>query len=180
MELVAQTYANALFSLALDENNDEEILVQLNDIFSVIERDDSLIKLMINRNITKNEKKNIIISLFEGKVNKILLNFLKLLVDKSRINQLKEICKEYKKQYYFHYKIKEAKVYSSSELSDEKIEELKKSLEEKYNSKFIINTFVDENLIAGLKVVIGDLVIDGSISNKLNRMKESIIANTQK
>ena len=134
----------------------------------------------LNRNISKNEKKNIIINLFEDSVDGILLNFLKLLVDKSRINHLKEICKEYKKQYYFHYNIKEAKVYSSSKLSDEKIEELKKTLEEKYNNKFIINTYIDESLIAGLKVIVGDLVIDGSISNKLNRMKESIIANTQK
>ena len=49
-----------------------------------------------------------------------------------------------------------------------------KFLENKYNKKFIINTHIDENLIAGVKVVIGDLVIDGSVSNKLERLKSSI------
>lgn len=174
MELVAQTYANALLSLAIDDKNDERIMDQLNDIYGVIDKDNSLIKLMENRNISKNEKRDIIITLFDKKVEKTLLNFMKLLVDKSRINELKEICVEYRKQYYEHYGIKEAKVYSATKLSNETINELKVSLEEKYNKKFIVNTFIDENLIAGLKVVIGDLVIDGSISNKLDRLKDSI------
>lgn len=174
MELVAQTYANALLSLAVDEKKDEIIMEQLNDIYYVLDKDNSLIKLMNNKNISKNEKRDIIVNLFENKVEKTLLNFMKLLVDKSRINQLDEICVEYRKQYYSHYGIKEAEVYSATELSNERINELKLSLENKYNKKFIINTHIDENLIAGVKVVIGDLVIDGSVSNKLERLKSSI------
>ena len=87
MELVAQTYANALLSLAIDDKNDEKIMDQLNDIYGVIDKDNSLIKLMENRNISKNEKRDIIITLFDKKVEKTLLNFMKLLVDKSRINE---------------------------------------------------------------------------------------------
>lgn len=180
MESVAQTYASALFSLAIDENKDEKILNELEGIFLLVDKDNSLVNLMANRNISKQEKKEIIIRLFEGKVDLTLLNFLKLLVDKSRIRNIKDICKEFKLQYYSHYGIKEAKVYSATPLSDENIAELKTSLEKKYNSKFIINSYLDETLIAGLKVVIGDLVIDGSIANKLDRMKESIMINTQK
>lgn len=175
MESIALVYAKALFSLSLEENEDKRIFEELSEIYSIIEHDDSLIKLLDNKVISKDEKKKTLGLIFEDKLEKNLFNFLKLLIDKSRFNSLKKICLEYKKLYFEHYNIKEAKVYSATQLSDAKLNDLKTTLEQKYNCDFVMQTFIDKDLVAGLKVVIGDTVIDGTINNRLAKLKQNII-----
>lgn len=175
MESIALTYAKALFNLSLDENNSELMLAEVTDIYDITKENDSFIKLLDSRSISKQEKKDIVTNIFEGRINRSLYNFIRLLIDKSRIHSLSTICVEFKKVYLEHFKIKEAKIYSATALSAEKIEEIKSTLETKYNSKFIVENFIKEELIAGLKIVIGDLVIDGSVENKLSRLQSSIM-----
>lgn len=174
MESVALTYAKALFLLSLDDNKSEEILQQTKELSSIISSNRDFIRLFDSKVISKEDKKDIIVQIFNKDFDKSLINFMKLLVDKSRIQYLGKICQEYNKLYLEHNKIKEAKIYSASKLSDAKVEELKKALEEKYNSEFIVENFIDESLLAGIKIIIGDLVIDGSVNNRLEKMKASI------
>lgn len=174
MESVSLVYAKALFSLALEERVDKEIFEEINDLHKLIVHDKSFVKLMDSRTISKEEKKQIIDKIFKDKISVNLLNFLKLLIDKFRFNSLEKICLEYKNVYYEHYGIKEAKIYSAMALSKAKLAELKESLEKKYNCEIILEPFIDESLLAGLKVVIGDIVIDGSVSNRLVQLKRSI------
>jgi len=174
MESVALTYAKALFSLSLEENNSDVILKEIKEINTIILQNKELIKILESKSIDKENKKEILEKIFKGKINNDLLNFLKLLIDKSRFHNIIRICDEYKKMYLEYNGIKEAKVYSASKLTEKKLDEIKVSLENKYSSKFVVENFIDEKLVAGVKVVIGDLVLDGSISNKLDRMKSSI------
>lgn len=175
MESVALTYAKALFNLSLEEDNSELMLAEVNSVYDITKDNDSFIKLLDSRSISKEEKKTIVTNIFEDRVNRSLYNFIRLLIDKSRIHNLSRICVEYKKVYLDYYEIKEAKIYSATKLSTEKMAEFKASLERKYDSKFIVENFVKEELIAGIKIVIGDLVIDGSVDNKLAKLKESIM-----
>lgn len=174
MESVALTYAKALFSLSIEEGNSNEILDETKFIYDVITSNKELIKILDSKSIEKEDKKEIIVKIFGQEVNKVVLNFMKLLIDKSRIHNLDQICLEYRKAYLEYNNIKEAKIYSATKLSDLKMEELKLGLQQKYNSDFIVENIIDEKLVAGVKVVIGDLVLDGSVSNKLERMKSSI------
>lgn len=174
MESVALTYSKALFSLSMEEGISEEILNETKFVYDVITSNKELLKILDSKSIEKEDKKEIIVKIFGQEVNKNLLNFMKLLIDKSRIHNLDQICLEYRKIYLEYNNIKEAKIYSATKLSTEKMDELKEGLENKYDSKFIVENIIDEKLVAGVKVVIGDLVLDGSVSNKLARMKSSI------
>lgn len=175
MESVAQTYAKALFMLSIDEKTSEELFDEVKQLSLLIGSNEELIKILDSKSIDKEKKKEIIDNIFSGKIDKNLLNFLKLLIDKSRIHHLDQMCLEYKKIYLDYNKIKEAKVFSVTRLSQEKLNEIKEGLEMRYESKFIVENFIDEQLVAGIKVVINDLVLDGSVSNKLDRMKSSIV-----
>lgn len=174
MESVSLTYAQALLLLSLEDDNSKEVLDQTEEISKIIASNKDFIRMFDSKVITKENKKEIISNIFEKQFNHDLVNFMKLLVDKSRIQYLKRICDEYKKLYLEHYQIKEAKIYSANKLSQANIDEIKESLEKKYNSTFIVDTFIDKDLIAGVKIVIGDLVIDGTIKNKFKKMKASI------
>ena len=174
MEAVAITYAKALFSLSQEEKNSEAILEQMRDIQNIVLTNKELMKILDSKSVDKETRKELVDKIFRGKIELSLLNFIKLLIDKSRVHNLVQICDEYRKIYFEFNNIKEAKVYSASKLNDVKLNEIKEGLEKKYNSNFVVENLVDEKLVAGVKVVIGDLVLDGSVTNKLERMKSSI------
>ena len=70
--------------------------------------------------------------------------------------------------------IKNAKVSSAKKLSDTQEDQIKQKLKEKFNSDFILHTYVDETLIAGLKIQIGSQMIDSTIKSKLNSLKSKM------
>lgn len=175
MDTVSIAYANALFDLSLEEKNENAVLEQMDMINTAVTGNEELVKILASKNLSKDEKKDILVKVFADNVDKDVMNFLKLLVDKSRINHVKDIAKAYKNAYLEHFEIKEAIIYSTTLLDESKVEEIKDALEQKYNQKYIAINKIDESLVAGIKVVINDLVIDGSVKNKLDRMKATIL-----
>ncbi|WP_423363661.1 ATP synthase F1 subunit delta [Mycoplasma sp. P36-A1] len=175
MEAVSVAYANAMFDLALEDNKQDIVLEQMSSINEIISSNKDLVKILESKNLSKINKKEMIENIFSNILDKDVLNFLKLLVDKSRVRYIVDITKAYKNAYLKHYKIHEAIIYSTKELNQTQLEEIKDALENKYNQKYVAINRIDETLLAGIKVVINDLVIDGSIANKLDRMKTTIL-----
>jgi len=176
MEGISVAYANALFDLSLEEKDDKKVLTQLLGMKESLSENKEFLRILDSKNISKDDKKDMLVSIFSKSVDKNVLNFLKLLVDKSRIKYLIGIIDAYKSAYYNHYGIKELIIYSTHALSDKEIKELKQALEDKYQEKYEAVNLIDESLIAGIKVQINDLVLDGSVSNKLDRLKSTILS----
>lgn len=174
MDSASNAYAKALLMIGLENDKAQLYLQQTKSLSSIFTNDKKLQIFLSSVVISKDEKKALIEKVMKDYFDQDLLNFLKLLIDKSRINFLPEICHEYKNLYYEHYDIKEAIIYSSQPLKEEKISEIKKGLEDKYHQDFVVENVIDSSLIAGVKVVIGDTVIDGSVKNKFARLKANI------
>jgi len=175
MEGASANYAKALFDLSLEEGTQDKVLKEVNDINSVFEQNPDLMKVLASKNISKNDKKDLITNVFKKYVSKNVLNFLKLLVDKSRIKLITEICQAYKKAYYKHFNIKELEIYSTVELTKKEIDQIKDAAAQKFNQTLQPINNVDTSLIGGIKIKIDDLVLDGTIANKLDRLKETIL-----
>ena len=97
-KLVSERYAQALLELVSDNLSKEDILKELLDITESVKGSGDLNKVMTSPVISNDEKKNVISKLFENTTNKVILNFLKLLVDKNRFSMLESITKEYKNE----------------------------------------------------------------------------------
>ena len=97
-KLVSERYAQALLELVSDNLSKEDILKELLDITESVKGSGDLNKVMTSPVISDDEKKNVISKLFENTTNKVILNFLKLLVDKNRFSMLESITKEYKNE----------------------------------------------------------------------------------
>ena len=67
-----------------------------------------------------------------------------------------------------------AKITSAQALSDEQLQEIQTNLNQKFDSDFNLNVNVDPNLIGGLKIQIGSQMIDSSIKNQLQLLKEKM------
>ena len=106
----------------------------------------------------------------------MLINFMKLLIDKGHFKAMHEIVKEYIRNYNEVNHIQVVYVKSAAALKEEEAKRLKKTLEEKLNKTIDMRLSVDEELIAGIRVKINDTLIDNSALSRLERMHREIVS----
>ena len=105
----------------------------------------------------------------------IFVKFLSILVVKRRIFFLKKILISYLKLNLKNKGELNATLISSKKLSPEELKNLSEELSKTLNSNVSLNYSVDENLIGGLKIQIGSLMIDTSIRNSLKKYENSML-----
>ncbi len=107
-------------------------------------------------------------------VDKVMGNFLTLLVQKKRIVILPEIAEEFQVMVDSEKNISHGHVISAIELSAELQENVQATLEKLTGKKVKLTSSVDPSIIGGIIAKVGDLVLDGSIKTQLAGLKDSI------
>ncbi|OYO89387.1 ATP synthase F1 subunit delta, partial [Lachnotalea glycerini] len=160
-KLVAKTYGDALFELALEEDKVDVCVKETNGILQGLQENAELHKLMNHPKITKEEKNNVMEEIFKGRISEELTGFIHIIVTKDRYNEITYIFE------YFLDKVKEYKniglayVSAAVELNETQKKELMNRLLQitKYKQIDIVYS-VDTALIGGMVIRIGDRVID--------------------
>ena len=129
---------------------------------------------MVNETIKKEEKKGIIDNIFQENDNLILKNFLKILVEKDRISEIKLIYLDFKNLYFDFKGILNVLVVSVNPLSEEIKEKLKNKLSKKYNKEVILSEKTDKNIIGGLVLYANGKMIDLSVKKDLDSLKRQL------
>ena len=103
----------------------------------------------------------------------IVKNFLYLLLDKNRIGAVEAVLEYYGKLTDEASNIARAEIVTAKPLKAEALEKLEKTMEELISKKIQADVREDKDLIGGVVVKIGDLVLDGSVKAQLEGLKES-------
>lgn len=172
---ISQKYAQALTQTAIELGSADYFAQQLNEVCSVIETSQDLKLVMANTSISISKKQEIINEIFGGKIDQKLLNFLKILVEKNRFNDIASIQYAYEKNIEKISNIKTVEVTSPIELNFENKTNILFKLEHKFNCEIKPVWKVDETLIAGLIFKYDDCVIDTSIRTKLENLSKTIL-----
>ncbi|HAE15762.1 MAG TPA: hypothetical protein DCG51_04355 [Erysipelotrichaceae bacterium] len=175
MNELAERYAEAIFSLAREKNTVRELKEEAENLSQVLETSPELIGFFRAVKITSAEKKDLIQNVFGPVFDKDMVNFMKLLIDKGRIYSLKDILKAIVHKANDELGIQEALVYSARKLQDTDLERIRKALETKTGRTVVLKNRIDESLIAGIKVVVGNNVTDVTMKHKLEEMKASLL-----
>jgi F-type H+-transporting ATPase subunit delta len=174
--LIAKRYADALFTLTKEYNADVHIINnQLKEISDSLNQSEELSQLMNNPTLSNDEKKDVIISLLEGKVDVIILRFIKLLIEKNRFAAFNEISNAFEIKVNENDNIQKVYVTSAIEMREELKNKLKDKLAQKLNKNIDLIMEVNSNIIAGLVIKINDNVIDMSLNNRFEEMKKEMI-----
>lgn len=174
MDSLYSRYAGALLSIAIEENKIEVYRNKIKVWKNLIMENQDLIHLFSSYFISKEEKEQIIDQLFLDEEENIK-NFIKVIVQNKRANSILKIFDEFISECNEKLEISEGIVYSVEKLSKEELDALEKNLSIRLNSKVELVNLIDERLIGGLKVVVKDKIFDGSIKNKLEKLKESLM-----
>ncbi len=171
---LARPYARAAFEYA-DADNALKAWHQFLKNAALIIRDQALIKLIQNPEISKTQLFQIIVSVLgEKNTAQPMQNFLHLLVVYRRINIIPEILSEFSLLLAEKEKTIDVCVTSSYPLSGTLQAKLTKALEKRLQRGVFLKTKVDPSLIGGAVIRAGDFVIDGSIKSQLSRLQTEL------
>lgn len=173
--IIADRYADALVKLAKDGKlTFEKISTDLNLIKDILTQSKDLNEALINPIISLEAKKEIIDKVFSNEIDGLIINFLKVLVDKNRFDAFGEVLNSYNNALDDINNISRVDVVSAVKMTEESKTRLKNKLEEKMGLNVIFDLHVDPNIIAGLVIKIGDNVIDMSLKHKLEDLSKNI------
>ena len=128
MSQVASTYANALYSLAREENAEDQMLRQLDALQTAFSQEPAFIGLLSAPELPKQERCRILDDSFREKVHPYVLNFMKLLTEKGYMRHFSDCCKEFHDHYNRDHGILPVRVMSAVPMSSEQTEKLKAKL----------------------------------------------------
>lgn len=173
--VVAKRYSSSLMKLAKNDQELNGIYENLVLVYETIDNSPEMKTFISHPSISKAEKKEVLDEIFAKKISKDVLNFLYILLDRNRIFALGAIINSLKDAMDKKYNILVIRAISAIELSDEMKSKLKQKLETIYQKKVNLDAKVDESLIAGMVLKIGDKTIDGSVKTRLDSMKRALI-----
>ena len=168
---IANRYAKSLMETSVEQNKLDVVYNDLKDVKGTLDNKD--ISMLLKSPVIKSDKKlNIFKSIYSGKVDDLTMNFLKLIVNKGREAALPQMCDAFIQQYREKNNIASAKVITATKLTEEKLNTIKASLNLQATS-FEIEEEIDESLIGGFILVMGDKRYDASVKHKLNKLRKS-------
>ena len=169
-------YAKAVFELAQENNEIENLENEIKDLSNFYDTDSEFVNFIMNPTQSIENQLNVIKKISEiMKFSKTLKNFLSLLVIKRRIFFFKKIMKSFLNLTAIKRGELSAKLISSKNLSNEELKEISSELSKVINSEINFDYKMDQSLIGGFKMQIGSLMIDTSIKNKLKKYEQLML-----
>lgn len=173
-EYLDKRYALALYQVAEEKGKVEEYLQDLREVVNLIENNQEFLQIIKHPQISSTRKKQTFIKLFKGKVDEELLSFLLILIEKDRMLYIREKLNEMEKIHLERNNTLIANIKTVIPLTKDEKDTLKIKLSKKYDKKILLNEEIDESIIGGVYVRVGNDVIDGTVKSKLDEMKELI------
>jgi len=169
----AKRYAQAVFELALERNEFQSWQEGLKKIVDLT-TDKGLMALLENPSLSFAAKKSFLQERL-GEIQPLASNLAFLLVSKGILKRSGDISQKYNDLLDAHRGIERANVTTALSLGDEERDAISHRLGEMIERKVVMDAHVDPSIIGGFIARIGDMLIDGSIQQKLGTLKRSLV-----
>jgi F-type H+-transporting ATPase subunit delta len=173
---LARAYSEAILNVAEKAGNVDEVLEELDAIHDdVVAKFPAFALMMVSPLRTPADKDRLIVSLFEGKADPMVVNFLRVLNRHGRLELLGSVTRAARLSWNKRQNRTVIVVRSAVPLESDQVEAIRDRLARAFHTTPVLTLVVDPKLIGGLVVQIGDDVYDASVSNRLQRLRLSLI-----
>ena len=165
-----------MYELANENSELEVVETNVNELLTIYSTSNELKNFIKNPTQSQSIQLEILNKIsMHMNLSKIIKNFLGVLVSKRRIFFIKKIFKNFLSLVSKQRGELKASLVSSKNLTSEELKSLSTDLSKTMGAPIAIDYEVDENLIGGLKMQIGSLMIDTSIKNKLKKYEKKML-----
>jgi len=171
---VAARYAKALLISAVKNDCLGGVVASYAAVSAALAENAGVRSFLEGPQVSEKEKKKLLDEAFGDRVEPTLLSFFRLLIDKNRIEYLQEIAAEFARQAEKAQGFARAEVVTAVPLAADLEEALGAKLKTLTGCEMILDKKVEPAVIGGVKVTIGDRVIDGTLRTDLKRLRRSL------
>lgn len=174
-EILARRYAKAMFVVGSEDGKLDEFAEGL-DTFAELYRTLPEMRDALSNPIYPMDVRMQVMQKMTDKVGvgKTMTRFLDLLVEKGRATLIPEIAESFQAMVDEERGICQGLITTATELNADLQEKTKSTLEKLTGRKVVLKTEVDPSIIGGIVAKVGDLVLDGSIKNQIDGLKDTI------
>jgi F-type H+-transporting ATPase subunit delta len=169
----ARVYAEALFEVGRDKGKLDALQQQLTQFADAVDRNRELQVFFFSPYLSSAEKKQGIERAIDG-AQPELVNFLELLVDKHRMTEVFRIRRELDELWKVENRRIDVTVTSAVELDQAVVERIGQEVERQTGEKVDLASRVDGEILGGIVLQVGNMVLDASIRNRLEKLRKSV------
>ncbi|MCH5251451.1 MAG: F0F1 ATP synthase subunit delta [Lachnospiraceae bacterium] len=174
-KLVSKVYGDALFSLALEENKLESIWKESVLMKQILEENPEFLSVLCHPEMTQEKKTSALLDVFGQDVSKEIMGLLNIMVKKGRIGEINSVLDYFDVQVKEYLKIGVVEVSTPMPLSEDQKKQIENKLLEVSEYETVsVDYQVDESLLGGIVIRIGNRVLDNSIRSKLDTMAREL------
>lgn len=177
-DALAAVYAQSLFELAYEQGGQEaaeSIGGEIEDIVELARGDAGFSEFLASRVLGVDAREATLRSIFTGRCSTLVLHFLLLLNRKGRLSHLPPIVAAYDQIVQERFGRIEVDVFTASPIDDAQLSSIRDKLAEAIGKQPVMHPYTDASMLGGLKLRIGDQLIDASVSSRLQAMRERLI-----
>jgi len=169
----ARVYAEALFEVGRDKGKLDTLQQQLAQFADAVDRDRELQVFFFSPYLSSTEKQEGIARAITG-AEPELINFLELLVDKQRMTEIFRIRREFEELWKRENRRIDVTVTSAVELDPAVVEKIGQEVERQTGEEVDLSSKVDGDILGGIVLQVGNMVLDASIRSRLEKLRKSV------
>ena len=172
---IIKKYAQLLYQVAVKEDDINQISDCLHSIRSILKSVPELNQLFITRRVQVQDKMNMLKNILGDKISDIVMDLMVLLMENGHMMLLGEVVKRFDYLKDKDSEIIKVQITSSSILSDDEVQRISLNIENKIQKKVDVTMVTDTSIVGGIKLRVGNTLIDGSVYNRLQKMRDTLI-----
>lgn len=176
-DALSRLYATSVFELAQAEGGQariEEILGELEDILELARKDYSFGEFLSSLILSRSDRQRSLETMFKGRVSDLTLKFLQVLNRKERLSHLPAIVAAYDEKLQSAFGRVEVDVYTAAPIEEAELAAIKSRLHAVLHKEPVLHPYVDASLIGGIRLQIGDQLIDATVATGLRRLRDQL------
>lgn len=173
--IVAERYAKSLMELAVQANATDAVRADMKSVHTLF-RENKDFALMLNSPLIKTDKKvNVLKAILKGKISDLTLSFMVLMTNKKRETILEHIAVAFDEQYKLNKSIFTAVITSAKGLDNTTKQKVVDLIKSQTKGEVELKEMIDEKLIGGFVLKMGDKQIDKTVARQLSNMKKQLL-----
>ena len=172
---IIKKYAQLLYQVTVKEDDINQVSDYLHSIRSILKSVPELNQLFITRRVQVQDKMIMLKNILGDKISDIVMDLMVLLMENGHMMLFGEVVKRFDYLEDKDSEIIKVQITSSSRLSDDEVHHISLKIENKIQKKVDVTMETDTSIVGGIKLRIGNTLIDGSVSNYLQKMRDTLI-----
>src|SRR5918998_1854299 len=173
MEEIAEVYARSLFEVAKEHDALDRVHDELGEFAEALADDRNLQVFLFSPYFSSEEKKRGVKSIVSDADERIV-NFLELLAERHRMPALFRIRREFDALWAEERKLLPVTITSAVELDKSTVKRISDEIQDRTGRRIELSTSVDPDVIGGLAMQVGNLIMDATIRARLERLRKEV------